>query len=146
MVTTEDRAESLRMRGFLATACTACIALAASCSAWTLSYTAREAFAKSVSCPPDQVDVRKRPDVAPHSIADQLGLLGPPSPDVAANPVRLRYWEQQRADLVRRLDDWFTVYDVRGCGAQQLLCCARDSEDDRYCDKNCTNVMAPGSP
>jgi hypothetical protein len=122
-----------------------CIALvASSCSTESVAL---KAFAKSVSCPPDRIEVRKRPDVAPHTIAEQSGVLASPSPDVAADPVRLRYWKQQRADLDRRLDDFFTVYEARGCGVQQLLCCTfLPAEGDAYCDKDCANVMAPGSP
>jgi hypothetical protein len=122
-----------------------CIALVtSSCST---ESAALKTFAKSVSCPPDRIEVRKRPDVVPHSIAEQSGVLASPSPDVAADPVRLRYWKQQRADLYRRVDDFFTVYEVRGCGVQQLLCCTfLPAEGDAYCDKDCTNVLAPGLP
>jgi len=125
--------------------CTACIALvASSCST---ESAALKTFAKSVSCPPDRVEVTKRPDVAPHSIAEQSGVLPPAPPDVATDPVRLRYWKQQRADLDRRVDDFFTVYEVRGCGVQQLLCCTfLPAEGDAYCDKDCANIMTPGSP
>jgi hypothetical protein len=122
-----------------------CTTLVAS-SCWTQSD-ARNEFAEGVSCPPDQVEVRKRPDVAPHSIAEQSGGLPSPSPGVAADPVRLRYWKQQRADLDRRVDDFFTVYEVRGCGVQQLLCCTfLPAEGDAYCDKDCINVIAHRSP
>lgn len=119
--------------------CTTCIVLAAS-SCWTLSHAAREKFAKSISCPPDQVEVQTRPDVAPHSIAERSGALASPAPDVAADPARLGYWKKQRADIDRRLDDYYTVYEARGCGKQLLLCCGTDPDGFTVCNPDCTNI------
>jgi hypothetical protein len=99
----------------------ACAFFASFASCVSLASDARDAYSKSSSCPTELVSVRRRADVGPHTLWG-LGMQEP-SPDIAADPVRLRFWQQVTVAKTRQRDDLAEVYEVRGCGAEQLLCC-----------------------
>ena len=112
------------------------LALAAiSCAAFYPSLVpARQAFARRFTCPPERVQVRRRPDVPPHVI---LGVRrAAPPPEVAADPARLRYFQQQHGADLAELDQSCAVFEASGCGFRVLECC---TQADELSDAVCTN-------
>jgi len=121
---------SSRGRTRKALALAPCMVLAAAlASCVSLGSAARDEFARTESCPPDLVSVRRRPDVLPHVLRGFGSGADQPLPDVASDPVRLRYWQAHHADRVRQLDDKWDVYEADGCGVQLFLCCARENSE-----------------
>lgn len=84
---------------------------------------AKENYAQAYSCPMERVEIRKRPDIRP----SQVSIGGPPKPpaDVAADPGRLAVWQRDENERAAKLDDYETVYELRGCDHQVLWVCAR---------------------
>jgi hypothetical protein len=132
---------------------TKCSLLMASTSCASIPDGARDQFAKAYTCPPEQVTVTRRADVAPHQM---LGaLVARPPADVASDPSRLRYWNSEQADTMSRLDQSCEVYEARGCGQKSLLCCAHprspDGDGESISEVSCTSpplvllVAPPGS-
>jgi hypothetical protein len=106
----------------------------ASCSGQVgLSGAVRDNFASRMTCPPDQVSVVQRSDIPRHTFFSE-GETSPP-PDVAADPSRVQFWQQEREARMRDHDvgSFFggcDVFEVTGCGQRQLLCCAKHREGD----------------
>jgi hypothetical protein len=87
------------------------------------SSVARDTFASSHTCPSDRVSVTPRPDLWRFSFVS-------PKPDVAADPERLRVWqERQKKAAADALP--CVVFEMDGCGQSQLLCCTHSYHDPR---------------
>ena len=108
------------------------VAAGALASCASMSGAARDTFSRSVSCPPEQVTVVRRPGY-PRSLPPE------PSPplDVAADPNRLAFWHKERAaeqEAARNQGQalgctsvwgWSPgdVFEVEGCGQRTIYCC-----------------------
>jgi hypothetical protein len=89
---------------------------------------ARDSFARVVTCASDRVSVVSRPDYKAPSSPE------PSSPDEAAGPGGVGYWQHRRnAGRTRpeMHDAACEMFEVTGCGQRLLFCChhpmARDS-------------------
>jgi hypothetical protein len=95
------------------------VAPLASC-ATSLNEGARNSFGRVVTCASDRVSVVSRPDYKPPS------SLEPSSPDEAAGPGGLAYWQQRRhagRNRPETPDAACEVFEVAGCGQRLLFCC-----------------------
>jgi hypothetical protein len=120
-------------RFMLASLYVAALSLASCSGQMGLSGAVRDNFASRMTCPPDQVNVVQRSDIPRHTFFSE-GEASPP-PDVAADPNRLRFWQQEREARMRDHDvgSFFggcDVFEVAGCGQRQVLCCAKHREGD----------------
>jgi hypothetical protein len=96
--------------------------------ATSLNGGARDSFTRVVTCAADRVSVVPRPDIKPPSSPE------PQSPDEAAGPGGMGYWEQRRKSE-RRMSESpeadCETFEVTGCDQRILFCCrhpwARDS-------------------
>jgi len=123
----KERTRPKRLRGWTALALLA-PALGGLISCEPPEAGPRQTFAAMTTCPPDDATVLPRPDYripAPPPM--------PPPPEVAADPARLADWQRRDAMAKQRNDaapcgaalPGFTAFEVRGCGQDVILCCAR---------------------
>jgi hypothetical protein len=97
--------------------------LLASCA--SLNGTARDEFAKATTCPPERVTVVPRPDYRMPLPPD-----APPPADIAADPGRLAYWQQQRDTQRHHLQNPdCEMFEATGCGQSLMLCCEHPTGD-----------------
>jgi hypothetical protein len=85
---------------------------------------ARAQFSRELSCPEARVEVRERPDLRYSQLFPADGA-SPPA-DLASDPERVAMWRANRAEERTELDatlDRLDMFEVRGCGARQLLGC-----------------------
>src|SRR4051812_11751883 len=83
---------------------------------------ARESFARSKSCPIERVVVKARPDLK----ASALQRGSAPSPEVAADPIRLAEWKKNDAeDRAKRDALHGDIVEVTGCSETALYDCYR---------------------
>jgi len=82
---------------------------------------ARESFSKAHTCPEERVEVRRRADVT----RGQLRKRPKPSAEIQADPGRLKMWEAEQERINKNIDGMCDIYEARGCGYQELLCCTR---------------------
>jgi hypothetical protein len=108
--------------------------LALGAAGCALTSTARDTFARRFSCPPEQVQVTPRTDVLPH-VALVTETAVPPA-EVAQDPVRLRYFQEQEAKKLADVDaSYRSVYEAVGCGHKSFLACQPGGADeDSSCD------------
>jgi hypothetical protein len=113
-----------------------------------LSDGARDVFARATICPPERVRV-----VPKEAYKTVVSAPEPsPPPEVAADPERLRYWNEQRAAERRAAEAQATtpvpdVYEVSGCGQTQLLVCAHPMHPGGKQDSTtavCSDARASG--
>jgi hypothetical protein len=124
--------------------------LLASCA--SLSGGARDTFAASHTCPPDRVSVTPRPNLNRGSFMSPRPAPTPP-PEVAGDPERLRFWQeqQQKAEAAGAADVLpCDVFELTGCGHRQFLCCTHHFHDEHGgTPSNPTQTRCddmPGSP
>ncbi len=84
--------------------------------------TIRDYIARQETCPPDRVDVKKRPDLDAVSYG-----LGAPSPEAAVDPGRAAYRRELQAEQLGGR----TVYEVTACGLHELIACRARRADGR---------------
>lgn len=89
---------------------------------------ARERFSKDHSCPLDRVEVRMREDLRP----SDLETRPKPSPEIAADPGRLRVWQEEETKARELSDRGEKMVEVRGCAVQTLYACHRHNKDANY--------------
>jgi hypothetical protein len=99
----------------------AAIGLLTSCA--SLGGEARSEFARATSCPPDRVTVDPRPGYQP-PIPEES-----PPPDIAADPARVAFWQQQREAKRRELFGGCEWFESSGCGQRNIYCCEHPSGD-----------------
>lgn len=87
---------------------------------------AREDFSRSHTCPLDRVEARERTDLRPSAL--HFGANKPPA-EVAADPGRLKMWQDEQARDAEKYDGRYKTFEVRGCGHLELLTCARGSKN-----------------
>jgi hypothetical protein len=94
---------------------------------------AGEDFAKRYSCPEDRVEVRERTDVKWSTVVLGGRAREAPPAEVKDDPERLAKWNADRADkdaeTRKRLDD-LDVFQVSGCGHDELVACAHPADGD----------------
>lgn len=83
----------------------------------------RYRFAATYVCPRDAIVVTARPDV------NARPILNPPPPGVAADPVRLRAWDDRHAAADPSLAH-AKVFDASGCGHQERYACHQVEDND----------------
>ncbi|WP_437977625.1 hypothetical protein WMF11_12400 [Sorangium sp. So ce295] len=109
------------------------MAMLSSAGCKRLKTGAGEDFAKRYSCPEDRVEVRARTDVKWGTVV--LGGRSPEAPpaEVKDDPGRLAKWNADRAEkdaeTRKRLDD-LDVFQVIGCGHDELVACAHPADGD----------------
>jgi hypothetical protein len=94
--------------------------LLSGCATLDLGTGAKHIFSREMFCPEGRVTVQPKPDTAPHVL---LGVPEAPPPEVAADPERLKLWQQRVDDQAQALDDSAATYELDGCGAQALYVC-----------------------
>ncbi len=93
----------------------------------------KEKFSRVHVCPADRVEVRERTEITRAS----LRVRPEPAPEVAADPERLALWTKEQERMDKNIAGMCSIYEARGCGAQQLFCCSRPPKHvDRV---NCTD-------
>jgi hypothetical protein len=91
------------------------------CGCESLADGSKREFSRDFTCPVDRVDAQPRPDLH----ASRLdGRSGPPK-DVAADPDRLKMWQDNEAQAVERDDSRYEIVELRGCGKHLLSKCHR---------------------
>jgi hypothetical protein len=90
---------------------------------------AKEDFSRAFTCPKQGVEARERKDIT----AYQLRTPKPPSPsaEIAADPARLKMWEEQQ-QKIRDFENSHSVVEVRGCGHARLYTCGRSSRGSSH--------------
>ena len=94
---------------------------------------ARDDFSRDHTCPVDRVEARVRKDIRPSSLAK----AETPPAEIAADPGRLKMWQDERAKNAQYADSNRTIVEVRGCGKLELQECSRGSRDTNkiFCSK-----------
>jgi hypothetical protein len=90
---------------------------------------ARTIFSQDQTCPPERVTVTERPDVPAHQILGGTTEDKPPAA-VAADPGRLKMWNDQHAGSSAAIDASWKVYEVRGCDLDAYYACQHPSLAD----------------
>jgi len=80
---------------------------------------AREDFSSANTCPIERVEARERTDVKP----SQLRRKVDPPPDIAADPGRLKLWQDKRAKSSAHDDEDHHIVEVRGCDRHEFYEC-----------------------
>ncbi len=107
--------------------------VSASTACRRLSTGARDRFGIEYSCPEDRITVRSRSDI---DYGDRvLAGLAPeaPSREVSGDPARLAKWRDDQAAehaRIRAECDDYSVFQVTGCGHEELLACAHPSDSE----------------
>jgi hypothetical protein len=96
----------------------------ASCRVRAARGGAREAFSKTHTCPEERIEVRRRADL----IRSKLGDMRKPPPEVQADPARLKMWQAEQDRINKSVDAMCELYEARGCGHQELMCCFRPAK------------------
>ena len=78
-----------------------------------LNEGAREDFSRAHTCPMDRVEARERADIRPSSL--RYGEDKPPA-EIAADPGRLKMWQDERTKDRQDYDSSNKTFEVRGCG------------------------------
>ena len=104
----------------------------------SLADGAREEFSKGETCPVSQVVSMTRPDLHP---SDFQAPSKPPA-DVAADPARLKMWNDKEAESRRTTDAWDDIVEVRGCGKKVFYGCHRFKSGNTFM---CSTVEPPPS-
>jgi hypothetical protein len=115
----------------LAVGCAGVVSASTACT--RLSTGARDSFGVEHSCPEDQITVRSRSDVDYGERV--LARLAPetPSREVSGDPARLAKWRDDQAARRARTGAEFSAYSVfqvTGCGHEELLACAHPSDSE----------------
>jgi hypothetical protein len=85
---------------------------------------AKQTFSKQFTCPPDRVESRARPDLKPSAFKKAKT----PPPDVAADPGRLKMWNDQQEKALTASDGMDWIAEARGCGQQAFYSCTRPAK------------------
>jgi hypothetical protein len=102
--------------------------LIAGCGTMNLPDAASQIFSSSVTCPPERVVIKARPDVAPTTVLPAPAMAPAPA-EIAADPERMKLWRQQHdtAPDFGRLNA--KVFEATGCGHHALYVCAHPRID-----------------
>ena len=87
---------------------------------------AKAEFSKSNTCPLDRVELRERPELK----ASDFKKKATPPDEIAADPARLKMWEQkQQQDTARDANDGLgTFVELRGCDQHAYYRCERSQK------------------
>ena len=91
-----------------------------------LNEGAREDFSRAHTCPMDRVEARERADIRPSSL--RYGEDKPPA-EIAADPGRLKMWQDERTKDRQDYDSSNKTFEVRGCGHLTLYACMRHTKN-----------------
>lgn len=81
----------------------------------------KEAFSKSHTCPLDRIQAIARPDLK----NSMLTAKSEPSPEIKADPGRLKMWEEKEAKTAAQMDDICEIWEAKGCDKHEMQCCSR---------------------
>ncbi len=98
-------------------------ALVVSCA--NVETGSREHFSKELTCPIDRVESHPRPDVH----RSDLKAKDTPPKEVAADPARLKMWQDKQKETSDWQDSLDQFFDVRGCDHQKLMACHRHNKN-----------------
>ncbi|WP_437967985.1 hypothetical protein WMF04_01225 [Sorangium sp. So ce260] len=107
---------------------------------------AREDFAERYSCPEGRVEVLERDDVKWSTVVLGGGPREAPPAEVKDDPERLAKWNADRAEQdaeTRKTLDDLDVFQVRGCGHDELVACAHPSSGDGMATHEVVCFKAP---
>ena len=90
----------------------------------SLTDGAKEEFSKSNSCPLDRVEVRARPELTSSSFKAK----SKPPADIAADPGRLKMWQEKEEASRTSSDGLGAIAEARGCGKQAFYRCYRSTK------------------
>jgi hypothetical protein len=82
----------------------------------------REEFSRQLTCPLERVEARARPEL---HVSDLREERSTPPKDVAADPERMKMWQQKQDEDRKWRDNRDEIFEVRGCGHQLLMACHR---------------------
>jgi len=103
-------------------------------------------FGEKYSCPEDRLTAK--PSDVRWSTVDAVRLTEPPA-DVKADPGRLAKWKKDQDDKdrpTREALDSFDVFEVSGCGHEQLVACKRPGKSTGCSGHtNCWTRDKPGA-
>jgi len=85
---------------------------------------AQEQFSKDNTCPIERVEARARADLRPSSFKTQ----SKPPAAIAADPDRLRMWEQKQQEAFASSDRRYDIAEAHGCGKDTFYECYRSSQ------------------
>jgi hypothetical protein len=85
---------------------------------------AKEEFSKSNTCPLDRVEARERPELK----ASSFTAKQKPPADIAADPSRLKMWQEQQERSRTAGDGIGSIAEARGCGKQAFYRCSRSQK------------------
>jgi hypothetical protein len=93
---------------------------------------AKAEFSSQFTCPLERIEARARPDLKPSQVEREPSR---PSPEIAADPERLKIFQQKQAELDANVDRADSVVEARGCGHTVLYTCGhptRSSSGKRW--------------
>jgi hypothetical protein len=98
---------------------------------------AKDEFSKEFTCPLDRVEARARPELHRSDLESQPT----PPKDIAADPARLKMWQEQQAKVNAARDSQDDIVELRGCGHQVLYACHRFKNGNTFM---CNTRKYPG--
>ncbi|MDC0684952.1 MULTISPECIES: hypothetical protein [Sorangium] len=110
---------------------------------------AREDFAERYSCPEDRVEVRERDDVKWSTVVLGDAPREAPPAEVKNDPGRLAKWHADRAEQdaeTRETLDDLDVFQVRGCGHDELVACSHPADGDGVATDRVVCFQGPKRP
>ena len=111
-------------RGFKAVLFVALVALVALVGCQSLLDGAKETFANENTCPVERVEARERSDLRSSSFRASRT----PPKDVAADPARLKMWQDKEETSRTSSDHLGSIVEVRGCEKHKFYRCYRSSQ------------------
>ena len=84
---------------------------------------ARDAFAKSLTCPVERVTATKVDGVRWSDVQRRANPIPQPPPEVRSDPARLAMWNKQNDNLSSGFDHNYEGFHVTGCGHEVNYLC-----------------------
>lgn len=119
-----------------------CLVIAAAAfqgACWSDTEWAREKFASRNTCPEERVTATLRKDL---KAVDLAFRAEPPPPAVAADPERLKLWNEKQARAAAEWDGK-RVVQVRGCGREEFAICGQLRVSVGATRYGCSNAHYP---
>jgi hypothetical protein len=88
----------------------------------------KDEFSKQFTCPINRIDSKERPDLH----WSDLETASKPPKDIAADPDRLRMWQEKNAQSKAYEDSNYTILELTGCGKHLLYGCRRIKSGNRF--------------
>ena len=99
----------------------------------------KDKFSSEFTCPVDRVEATPKPELHP----SDLGPKAEPPQDIAADPARLKMWQDKQTKATDSKDSRDDIIELSGCGHHVLYACHRYSKGfNRFM---CSTVPLPAS-